>query len=149
MDYEEMERQTKEIMKTNETYLKLFKDSLKKAGLSDKVIRNHVDNVKFYLNDYLNYEEPTEMPDGTFMISDYLGYWFIRKCMWSTPSSIKSTAASLKKFYKLMVELGYVEKEAYTEMCEIIKEEMDEWVSTCREYNDPDGGDPFMENFLF
>ncbi len=35
-------------------------------------------------------------------INDFLGEFFIRKCMWSTPGTIKRTAASIKKFYKFM-----------------------------------------------
>lgn len=31
-------------------------------------------------------------------LSDFFGYFFIRKCMWSTPDTVKSTIASLKKF---------------------------------------------------
>ncbi len=29
----------------------------------------------------------------------FLGYWFIKKAMWSSPVQIKSNAASLKKFF--------------------------------------------------
>ena len=44
-------------------------------------------------------------------LSDFFGYFFIRKCMWSTPDTVKSTIASLKKFYRLS-------KEDYEELLE-------------------------------
>ena len=36
----------------------------------------------------------------------YPGYFFIRRCMCSTPSTVKGTAASIKKFYKCMLDHG-------------------------------------------
>ena len=59
--------------------------------------------------------------------------------MWSTPSSVKSNASSIKKFYACMLELGHIEKESYEILCELIKENMDEWLDTVDEYNS--GGD--------
>ena len=38
------------------------------------------------------------MEESVTMLGDFLGDYFIRKCMWSTPSSVKTTAARLKKF---------------------------------------------------
>lgn len=77
------------------------------------------------------------------MIDMFLGYFFIRKCMWSTPSTIRSNAASLKKFYKCMLEIGKIEKEDYDYMCEDIKERMPDWIDDCEQYNDPDALNPF------
>ena len=45
--------------------------------------------MEFFLNDYLNYYEPTKMEDGTALVYDFLSDWFIRKCMWSSESSLK------------------------------------------------------------
>ena len=44
--------------------------------------------------------------------------------MWSTPGNIKTTAASIKKFYKSMFEHGYIEKADYNFLCSEIKENM-------------------------
>ena len=63
--------------------------------------------------------------------------------MWSTPATIKSTAASLKKFYRSMAEHGKVKQADYKEMCEIIKSEMEDWQENCRLYNDPTEENPF------
>lgn len=85
-------------------------------GLTNKTIANHVDNVEFYINDYLLREAPLELQEGFGSgIDMFLGYFFTQKCMWSKLGTIKTTAASIKKFYKSMNEHGYVSKEKYNE----------------------------------
>ena len=83
------------------------------------------------------------MDEGVYMIDMFLGYFFIRKCMWSTPASIKSTAASIKKFYKCMLDHGKIEKEDYNSLCSEIKEGMSDWQADCAQFNDPDAPSPF------
>ncbi len=78
------------------------------------------------------------MKEGCTSIDEYLGDWFVRKCLWSTPSTIKSTAASIKKFYNCMKELNYVTKKDYDFLCEEIKDNMEYWVSNVEDYNDID-----------
>ena len=104
-------------------------------------------NVDFYINEYMLREDATPMEDGVGMLDMYLGYFFIRKCMWSTPNSIKGTAASIKKFYKCMLEHGKIEKDDYEYLCSVIKENMEEWQSNCAIYNDPDMDSPFVMPF--
>ena len=55
--------------------------------------------------------------------------------MWSTPGTIKSTAASIKKFYKCMLEHGKIEKADYEFLCREIKEGMPIWQEDCAVYN--------------
>lgn len=55
--------------------------------------------------------------------------------MWSTPETIKTSAASIKKFYKCMNKNSYVSKEDYKDLCDIIKEDMELWQKECEEYN--------------
>ena len=63
------------------------------------------------------------------MGEDFFGYFFIRKCMWSTPHTVKSTIASLKKFYRLS-------KEDYEEFTDTIRVNKEYWTDCCSEYND-------------
>jgi len=120
-------------------------EDLSNEGLKEKTINRHYQNVDFYINTYLLWEEPLEMKSGTdfFKIDDFLGYFFIRKCMWSTPGTIKSTAASIKKFYKSMLQRGYINESDYEELIGAIKENMDRWLKDCEAYNDPDAPNPF------
>ncbi len=136
-DYEKYEEDCKKIRKVNEDLLNEFYAWLKASGLSEKTINNHCQNVEFYVNDYLLYEDAIEAKEGAGDVGMFLGYWFIRKTMWASKSSIKSHATSLKKFYTFMHEKGLIEKEELTGLKQRIKEEMPEWLATLQRYDDP------------
>ncbi|MCI5140388.1 MAG: recombinase [Candidatus Electrothrix sp. ATG1] len=136
-DYEKYERDCEKIRKANEKLLDEFETWLKAAGLSKKTINKHVGNLDFYLNEYLLYEDAIEAKDGAGDVGMFLGYWFIRKAMWASKSSIKSNATSLKKFYTFMHEKGLISKNDLTDLKQRIKEEMPEWLATLARYDDP------------
>ena len=92
------------------------------AGLKQKTIYNHLSNADLFINEFLNYHMDATMEEGVTMLGDFLGGFFIRKCMWSTPATVKTTATSLKKFYKCMAEHGKIEKKDYDYVCRDIKE---------------------------
>lgn len=143
MNFVEYEKECERIRSENEKYLQIFLSEMIEKGLSEKTIRSHLDNVDFYINDFLLREEPIPVNQGCYWIDMFLGDFFIRKCMWSTPSSIKKTTSSLKKFYKCMLEHNKVDKEDYKELTDTIKDDMDEWLDDCRQYNDPNQDNPF------
>ena len=91
---------------------------------------------------FLLYSDAVPAKDGTAEVSSFLGYWFIRKAMWASPTSIKQNASSLKKFYTCMHERGHIDAEVLEELKETIREEMPEWVATVERYDDPDITDP-------
>ena len=164
------EQRSKAIQKQNETYLSMFEQSLK--GLSDKVKTRHLSNMDTFLNwflvDYVehDYSEdrtsihdtetrpdfgPAPMEDGMGEIGEFLGYFLIKKCMDSTPASIKSSAASIKKFYKCMLDNGQYGsltedefRDAYKDMVEHIKDRLEDWMADCAQYNDLDQPSPFQ-----
>lgn len=140
-NYEEYEEKCNGIRAENEQLLDLFERDLQ--NLSPKTIRQHLGNVDFYINDYLLYNDALTFEHGMDKIGDFLGYFFIRKCMWSTPGTIKSTAASIKKFYSCMLNHGKIKKEDYDSMCEEIKTGMPMWQADCAQYNDPEADNPF------
>ena len=109
MDYELYEQKCAEIRKVNSELLEIFEKDLINAGLQAKTISRHLSNVDFYINDFLLYSDTLSMENGIFEIGMFLGDFFIRKCMWSTPGTIKSTAASIKKFYKSMMDHRKIE----------------------------------------
>ena len=74
-------------VKKNKKFLLEFEKWLDGKGLALKTKRKHSSNMEFFLNEYLNYYEPTKMEDGTSLVYDFLSDWFIRKCMWSSKSS--------------------------------------------------------------
>lgn len=137
MTWEEYDKLCKEQIEKNNKLLTIFEADLIKSGLSPQTIKKHMFNTEFYINNYLLREEPTtDIKQGCDILLDiFFEYFFIHKCMWSTPGTIKSTAASLKKFYKCMLEYGFVEKYHYEELCETIKENMEEWQDECAKFN--------------
>lgn len=141
-DYETYEEACEAIREENARMLELFEASM--ANLKPQTIRRHLSNVDFYINDYLLYYEALSFRDGVWEVAGFLGDFFIRKCMWSTPASIKSTAASIKKFYKCMMDNDMIPKEHYAQLCETIKEDMEDWQETCAIYNDPEEETPFF-----
>jgi len=136
MDHEQEEAKIKEIKESNKGHLSTFKIWLKAKGLADKTINSHIDNVDFYINHYLNYYEPNDVKAGCYSINGFLGYFFIRKAMWSSCPQIKSNAASIKKFYACMLENSVVKEDEYRDLCEVIKESMDEWLEAMRLYEE-------------
>ena len=136
-DYEKYEEDCKKIRKDNESLLNEFEVWLKSSGLSKKTINNHVSNIDFYINEYLLYEDETEAKDGVHAVGMFLGYWFIKKAMWASQSSIKGNATSLKKFYTFLQEKGLIDKEDLTDLKQTIKEDMPEWLATLDRYDDP------------
>jgi site-specific recombinase XerD len=141
-DYAELEKQCERIRQENAKLLDEFADSLAAKGLSEKTIRRHRENMDFYLNHFLLYEDAEKAEAGVHLAGMFLGYWFIRKAMWSSRASIKSNAASLKKFYTFMVAEGKVKKEDLDDLKTEIKEGMPEWLATIDRYDDPDIDDP-------
>ena len=135
-DYEKYEQECKKIRKVNELLLNEFEVWLKSTGLKEKTINNHLSNIDFYVNEYLLYEDATEAKDGSCSIGMFLGYWFIKKAMWASQSSIKSNATSLKKFYTFMLEKGLINKVDLAYLNQTIKQEMPEWLATLRRYDD-------------
>lgn len=144
MDYNDYEKELTRIRQVNDELLELFEKDMLKDGLTEKTIHRHLTNVDFYLNTFLLREDICSMEDGLYMLSQFLGNFFIRKCMWSTPGTIKSTAASIKKFYKCMLNHGKIEKEDYSSLCSLIRDEMDIWQADCEAYNDPEQMNPFF-----
>jgi len=136
-DYKKYEEKCQKIRKDNERLLKEFEVWLQSSGLSKKTIQNHVLNIDFYINEYLLYEDATEARDGVHAVGMFLGFWFIKKAMWSSRASLKGNAASLKKFYTFLEVNGMIDTEDLTELTLTIKEGMPDWLETLERYEDP------------
>ena len=122
----DLEKKIEENKKRNKKFMKEFEEYLKEKNLKDKTIKKHLSNVDLFINDYLNYYDIETPEEGINSVYSFLSGWFIEKCMWATVYTTKETAASIKKFYAYMSEKGYVRKENYKELCEELKDSMDE-----------------------
>ena len=81
MDYDQYLKECKKIKERNYLLLDLFKDNLIQSGLKDKTISRHLSNVEFYINEFLLYMDAYPMEEGLNMLDDYLGNFYIRKCL--------------------------------------------------------------------
>lgn len=136
-EYEDYERECNSIREENKVLLGDFESWILRKGLSEATVKKHCENIGFYINEFLTYESPKHAAEGVDEVGMFLGSWFIRKAMWASEASIKSNVASLKKFYDFMMERGEVEPEAVKDLKGRIKEDLPEWVSAIRRYDDP------------
>lgn len=69
------EQQLYVISQNNSSYLHLFESDLQ--GLAPKTIKRHLQNMDFFLNTYLVFDEahPLTMEEGVTAIDDFLGYF--------------------------------------------------------------------------
>lgn len=137
LSYEEYEVLYDKFVKENDELLEIFVEDLD-GTLAPKTINRHYRNMEFFLNGFLarNMVEPYDKV--VEYIGEFLGYFFIRKCSWSTPETIKQNCASFKKFYGCMVNHGKFSKEEYVRLCSEIKLMKDVWIEDCEDYNNLD-----------
>lgn len=139
------------MINKNEKYIKEFTDWLSNQKLTKKTIEKHVKNIYLFLDDYLIYYEEANMEDGITYVTDFFD-WFIEKCTWASPASIKETASSIKKFYACMSESNKISVKNYKLLCDEIKEFMPNWISYIEEYNsyeDDEEFNKFMYDIIF
>ena len=136
-EYEDYEQECSVIRDENQKLLVDFESWLRRKQLSDGTVKKHRDNIDFYINEFLVYESPKRPSEGINEVGMFLGYWFIRKAMWASETTIRSYATSLRELYTFMMERGAVDPEDVKEMRERIKEDLPEWIATVRRYDDP------------
>lgn len=105
----------------NSSYLHLFESDL--HGLAPKTIKRHLQNMDFFLNTYLVFDEthPLTMEEGVTAIDDFLCYFLEFKTFF-TDSTKRSVVASLRKFYKSMVTHGKITPEQYEDVAESLQD---------------------------
>ena len=137
-EFDQYEKDCKHIRKENKKLLADFEKELNKSKNSSKTIKKHVMNIDMYLNNFLLYYDAKSATGGITEIGDYLGDFFIRKCMWSSPEQTKQNATSFRKFYTYMNSVGKVTDEELKQMQFEIKTFLPDWVEAIRDYNDYD-----------
>ncbi len=134
-EYQKYEDDCKKIRAVNDDLLKGFEAWLASLGLAPKTIVQHVGNIDFFINQYLLYEDAIEAIDGPSHVGMYFSYWFISKATWASPGSVKSSAASIKKFYSFMVSKGLVTQDDLKMLAQTIKDNMPIWLAQLRHYD--------------
>jgi len=95
-EYKEWEKQIEKAKKHNNSLLIEFKRYLKTKSLKSNTIKNHIDNVEFFANDFLLRYEIIPIEKGFLGIGSFLGDFFIRKASWASKYTIQENIASLK-----------------------------------------------------
>ena len=108
------------LLQQNSVYLHLFELDLQ--GLATKTIKRHLQNMDFFLNTYLLFDEanPLSMQEGVNTIDDFLGY-FLEEKTYFADSTKRSFVTSLRKFYKSMAKHGKISAEEYNEVEDALK----------------------------
>mgnify|MGYP001051781747 CR=1 FL=1 len=128
-DIDDLDSAANRIREENTRILADFERWLAESGLKDKTIRKHVGNVEFYVNHYLLYDCLDRAGAGAVGINGFFSWFFPRKAMWSSPAAVKENVASLKKFYKFMVESGQTDESDYLFLLQSVKEDMQQWLA--------------------
>lgn len=131
-EYEKYEAECEKRKEENHTSLSGFEQYLQEKKLSKKTMEKHIGNIDFYINDFLLYESPEKAADGVNQLNYFLGYWFIKKAMWASPTSIKEYITSLKHFYTYMNKIGQVSSEDLADMMVEIKENKADWIEAVK-----------------
>jgi site-specific recombinase XerD len=111
-DTETYDARVRAIRAYNQPILENFRAWLEQSGLSEKTVKNHVDNISFFTN-YLVYYNPLKKLDEADSgdVWMFLADWFPRKALWASVTSVKSYFASFKKFFQWMGETGRISQE--------------------------------------
>ena len=132
IDFEQLADQ---VRAENAALLEGFGTWLTDSGLKEKTTRKHQGNVSFYIDHDLLWDDITRPKDGLSRIDGFFNWFFLRKAMWSSVASTKETAASLKKLYRYLVEIGNVEVEDDEEFLAEVKNEMPDWLEHYRDFD--------------
>lgn len=132
--------------KDRHALLDIFRDWLEQAQLSVKTIERHMSNANFFLDAYLPSMSAETIQDACGYVPDYLGYFLIHKCTWTSANTIRQNATSLKKFFLCMVEHGYVRQDSYDQLVADIKEGLPVWTAEIGRLNG--GSGPSVDELL-
>lgn len=124
-DVKDYDKEFDKVRKRNREILEIFNKDL--SSLSDKTRKDHINNASLFLEDFFYREGLENVTEAAAYIPSFFSF-FIDKCAWAAPSSVKSLAGSMKKFYKSMEKNGLVGKKECDLVLETIKENLDEWV---------------------
>jgi len=124
------------IHAANEPFLAQFQTWLEHSGVTQKTIKNHVDNIAFFAEYLVYYDTPLKRLDQAQGgdVYGFLSDWFPRKALWANTTNMKGYFASFKKFFQWMETAGYITAETVEEVRTTLKEERDEFLAAVAEF---------------
>ncbi len=114
----------------NQPILDDFRAWLEQSGLAEKTVKNHVENIDFFTDYLVYYDDPLKKLDEADSgdVWMFLANWFPRKALWASVTSVKSYFASFKKFFQWMEETGRVPPKTAADVLDTLKEGRDEFL---------------------
>jgi hypothetical protein len=132
------EAKQEQVRKSNLQLYIEFQSWFSSKKPSKSTFLRHINNVDWYLNQYLVYGKPIEASLAATLVPEYLGSWSIQKFVNNSNSALKSSAVSLKKFYEFLLEKGQLDRERYQALCKRIKDGMPAWLESLHCFDDDD-----------
>ena len=102
-----------DLPEENHGYMMAFQKDLAASNLTSQTINHHLENADLFLNEYLWGWEEEHMEDGVARIDSFFMDYFIDQWPWASQTSIRQTAASIKKFYRSMLNHGKIAENEY------------------------------------
>ncbi len=127
-----------DLPEENHGYMMMFQKDLAASNLTSQTINHHLENADLFLNEYLWGWEEEHMEDGIARIDSFFMDYFIDQWPWASQTSIRQTAASIKKFYRSMLNHGKVSEDEYQLVGKTIQCRKEKWVEELRRRNEED-----------
>lgn len=129
------DERVRDIRAYNQPIIEDFGSWLEQSGLSEKTVRKYVYDIKFFTEYLVYYDDPLKKLDeaDSSDVRMFLRYWFPRKAMWSSITSVKSNIASFKKFFTWLGEIGRISPEVVADVLTTLKEGRDEFFEAVAE----------------
>jgi len=132
-DYSEM---VERITGENKPLLSLYTRYLKEdKNYIEKTMELHVSNIDFFSHDFLINYEGLNLVDGISFFDQFLGRFFIRKCMWSNEKSMKEYCRSFVLLFDALLSEGLISKSKYDDLQAKLKEQKPLYLIRVKYYN--------------
>jgi len=117
----------------------IFEQWLISQELTEKTVRGHLGNVKFFADAYMasggsvDFPRPADEADR-LDVDEFLSEWFLREATGVSAGTVKANIASLKKFYTCLKETDQMPAEESDEILELLREDRDYYLETARDH---------------
>lgn len=127
-----------DLPEENHEYMTLFLNDLTASNLSPRTIDHHLENIDLFLNEYLWGWKEAHMAEGVGRIDAFFMDFFIDQWFWASSTSVRQTAASIKKFYRSMLNHRKISEKEYQQVEKTIQNRKEEWVMELRRKDEED-----------
>lgn len=133
---EDYDSRVKAIQAYNQPILESFESWLVQTGVSAKTGKKQLEDITFFGEYLVYYDDPLERLDEADEIDVYhfLADWFPRKALWSSPSSVKAYFTSFRKFFSWLGETGRVSDQVVSAVLSTLKEERETFLKAVADY---------------